>query len=77
MQSVSTMIWTRITVSISYDDNHYTTGTSIDGTLIGTIAPGQSEPGNNVNKEVLHSPNLQNWSLSIRYSLVSDPVLYN
>ena len=28
MQSVSTRIWTRVTVSISYDDNHYTTGTS-------------------------------------------------
>ena len=29
MQSVSSRIWTRITVSISYDDNHYTTGTPI------------------------------------------------
>ena len=28
MQSVSYRIWTRITVSISYDDNDYTTGTS-------------------------------------------------
>ena len=27
MQSVSSRIWTRIAVSISYDDNHYTTGT--------------------------------------------------
>ena len=27
MQSVSSRIWTRIVVSISYDDNHYTTGT--------------------------------------------------
>ena len=27
MQSVSSRIWTRITVSISYDDNHYTMGT--------------------------------------------------
>ena len=25
MQSVSSRIWTRIAVSISYDDNHYTT----------------------------------------------------
>ena len=24
MQSVSSRIWTRFTVSISYDDNHYT-----------------------------------------------------
>ena len=27
MQSVSSRIWTRVTVSTSYDDNHYTTGT--------------------------------------------------
>ena len=29
MQSVSSRIWTCVTVSISYDDNYYTTGTSI------------------------------------------------
>ena len=29
MQSVSSSIWTRVAVSISYDDNHYTTGTSM------------------------------------------------
>ena len=28
MQSVSSRIWTRVTESISYDDNHYTTSTS-------------------------------------------------
>ena len=28
MQSISSRIWTRVTVSISYDDNHYTTCTS-------------------------------------------------
>ena len=28
MQSVSSGIWTRVAVSISYDDNHYTTGTT-------------------------------------------------
>ena len=28
MQSLSSWIWTRVDVSISYDDNHYTTGTS-------------------------------------------------
>ena len=27
MQSVSTRIWTRVAVSISYHDNHYTMGT--------------------------------------------------
>ena len=29
MQSASSMIWTRVTVSISYDDNHYITGTGL------------------------------------------------
>ena len=28
MQPVSSRIWTRVAVSISYDDNDYTTGTS-------------------------------------------------
>ena len=30
MQSVSSRIWTRVAVFISYDDNNYTTGTSTD-----------------------------------------------
>ena len=30
MQSVSSRIWTRITVFISYGDNDYTTGTSVN-----------------------------------------------
>ena len=30
MQSVSSRILTRVAVSISYDDNDYTTGTSIE-----------------------------------------------
>ena len=29
MQSVSSRIWTGVAVFISYDDNHYTTGTSV------------------------------------------------
>ena len=29
MQSVSSRIWTRVTVSFAYDDNHYTTGTKV------------------------------------------------
>ena len=29
MQSVSSRIWTRVAVSISYDNNDYTTGTSL------------------------------------------------
>ena len=28
MQSVSSRIWTRVAVSMSYDDNHYTMDTS-------------------------------------------------
>ena len=28
MQSVSSRIWTRVAMSISYGNNHYTTGTS-------------------------------------------------
>ena len=35
MQSVSSRIWTRVTVSISYDDNHYTTGTSTNSNITG------------------------------------------
>ena len=31
MQSVSSRIWTRVAVSISYDDNDYTTGTYLFG----------------------------------------------
>ena len=31
MQSVSSRIWTRVAVSNSYDDNHYTTSTSHNG----------------------------------------------
>ena len=34
MQSVSSRIWTCVAVSISYDDNHYTTGISIKINLI-------------------------------------------
>ena len=33
MQSVSSKIWTRIAMSISFDDNHYTTGTSYSRTI--------------------------------------------
>ena len=29
MQSVSSRIWTRVAVFISYDDNNYTTGTCL------------------------------------------------
>ena len=32
MQSVSSRIWTRVAVSISYDENNYTMGTSWSNT---------------------------------------------
>ena len=32
MQSALPRIWTRVAVPISYDNNHYTTGTSNDAT---------------------------------------------
>ena len=34
MQSVSSRIWTRVAVSISFNDNHYTTGTSSSVTVL-------------------------------------------
>ena len=37
MQSVSSMIWTRVAVSISYDNNHYTTGTSLTCLFVYTL----------------------------------------
>ena len=37
MQSVRSKIWTRVTVSISYDDNHYTKGTSINAYVGGMV----------------------------------------
>ena len=30
MQSVTSRIWTRVAMSISYDDNHYTTGSNVN-----------------------------------------------
>ena len=56
MQSVSSRIWTRVAVSISYDDNDYTTGTSCV-----------------IKKGTQHDPDLQNWSLTIKCSLVPYP----
>ena len=40
MQSVSSRIWTRVAVSISYDDNHYITGTSTKHDTIYTFSKG-------------------------------------
>ena len=35
--SLDQEFWTRVAVSISYDDNHYTTGTSITETILLTF----------------------------------------
>ena len=40
MQWVSSRIWTRVAVFISYDDNHYTTGTPLLPLLPGPLWPG-------------------------------------
>ena len=60
MQSASSRIWTRVAVSISYDDNHYTTGTShrLDPYQ---VLP-QSGAGSDVNKGILRIP--QNFSIT-------------
>ena len=58
MQSVSSSIWTHIAVSISYDDNHYTTGTLF---LTGTINREQWKWWGTP-----HYSKHQNWSLIIR-----------
>ena len=64
MQSVSSRIWTRIAVFISYGDNDYTTGTS-KGQLTGTTSS-LSEM-----KKYSNLPDIQDRSLTIRYSLAS------
>ena len=40
MQLAWSRIWTRVAVSISYDDNHYITGTSTKPACIGTVEKG-------------------------------------
>ena len=39
MQSVSSRIWTPVAVSISYDNNHYTTGISNSFNINNLFAP--------------------------------------
>ena len=38
MQSISSRIWTRVAVSISYDNNDYTTGTLILGLILVSVS---------------------------------------
>ena len=37
MQPVLSMIWNRVVVSISYNDNYYTTGTFYEYNLFGSL----------------------------------------
>ena len=55
MQSVSSRIWTCVAVSTSYDDNHYTTGTTVAFLLI------------DANVEILMA--LYNWLRPILYQI--------
>ena len=70
MQSVLSRIWTRAAVSISYDDNHYTTGTYLKGghmlsCLILTVC--KLIKGYFMSPKLLH-----HWNLTIRwFSLIS------
>ena len=45
MQLLTSRIWTRVAVSISYDDNHYTTGTSPSDVIIVRNDTGWQGPG--------------------------------
>ena len=43
MQLVSSRIWTRVIVSVPYNDNHYTTGTYADDLVLLSNSPTQAE----------------------------------
>ena len=83
MQSVLSRIWTCVAVSISYDDNHYTTGTSyliliifkqIYDTWTGIAITSQSGHRMIVSKRVtLHSLEIQNWKFTTGCRLVYYP----
>ena len=55
IQSVSFRIWTRVTVSISYDNNHYTTGTS----MMRSYWPGMDED----TERVMKTCRVAHWQL--------------
>ena len=60
MQSVSSRIWIHVAVSIFYDDNHDTTGSSIWESRI--LYQMLSGPGSDDNEGLLHIP--QNFSIT-------------
>ena len=53
MQSFSPRIWTRVAVSISYDDNHYTIGTSITYQALDELVGNRSTRKNLLGEEYL------------------------
>ena len=70
MQSVSSRIWTRVAVYISYDDNHYTTGTSRH-----FIQSMRVDCSNSVNHDWVRISSLlftccQNWTCSLQMTLL-------
>ena len=68
MQSVSSRIWTRVAVSISYDDNDYTTGLGkmtskmVESALliIGLFSP-LSQPGNTRSSKKTWTSSLEDY----------------
>ena len=65
MQSVSSRIWTRVAVSISYDDNHYTMGTSQNFSY---NTKDISSVGNPVKASLVivkNSPTMKNFVISV------------
>ena len=72
MQSVSSRIWTHVIVSISYDDNHYTTGTSTSmfhkkkNKIILTLITTNTELGKpvaTISHNILTSKTFEIWSI--------------
>ena len=53
MQSVSSRIWTRVAVFISYDDTHYTTG----NVMVIVVGNGLRDTSSNPGRDWLHSTN--------------------
>ena len=78
MQSVSFRIWAHVTMSISYDDNHYTTGTSAKPylTLSGTTTLGQRRSGKNSNEGALCIPQISKAGALPSNGLTSYPGHY-
>ena len=76
MLSVSSRIWTRVTMSISYNDNHSTTGTSTISTSL-LIFQGIGL----MSKVFANGPNnwgsIQGWVIPKTQKMVFDATLFN